>query len=103
MIKEIKENEFNEEIQKNHVSVVIIEKPQCPHCMKTLTGVQSLTDKYNGKVSFYRVNLLEANSLVQKYQIMAAPTVMFFKDGKLVKSRSGYTHPLIIDDILGGL
>lgn len=103
MIAEIAENEFQKKIKDNSICVVIFEKPQCPHCLKTIAGVQDLVNKYNEKASFYKANVLEADSLVEKYQITAAPTVLFFKNGKLVKSRSGYTHPLVMEDILGGL
>ncbi len=103
MVSEINEGQFSQVISDSAVSVVIVEKTQCPHCLKTLAGVETIIDKYEGKASFYRINLTEAGSLIDKYQIMAAPTLLFFKEGNLVKSRSGYTHPLVIEDILGGI
>lgn len=100
MIGEIKEAELSQVIADNTVSVVVVEKPQCPHCMKTLAELEEIIDDYDDKAGFFRINVLEAETLVSKYQIMAAPTLLFFKDGNLVKSRSGYTHPLVVEDTL---
>lgn len=100
MISEIKENELSKVIADNSVNVVIVEKPQCPHCLKTIAGIETILSKYTDKVSFHTINVLESESLNEKYQITAAPTILFFKDGNLVNSRSGYTHPLVIEDTL---
>lgn len=103
MIKEINEQEFDKEILESDISVVVFEKPQCPHCIKTLAGLETIIDKYADQVAFSRINTLEANNLIDKYQIMAAPTILVFKNGELTKRRSGYTHPLVVEDIIGGL
>lgn len=103
MIKEIDEKQFEQVIDNKTPSVVIFEKPQCVHCMKTIIGIKENIEKFEDKAEFYSINILSAKALLDKYQIQAAPTILFFKDGELVKRRSGYTHPLIIEETVGGL
>ncbi len=48
-----------------------------PHLLK-------LEKFYNGEVSFYEIDVEENGNLASKYDIVNIPTLLIFKDGKVI-------------------
>lgn len=46
--------------------------------------VEELAKEYEGKVEIGKYNIEEENDLAAEYRIMSIPTILFFKDGKMV-------------------
>jgi len=56
----------------------------CEPCRMVSPILDELASEYQGKVKVVKVNVDEAPELAGKYHIKAIPTILFFKDGKLV-------------------
>ena len=61
----------------------------CGPCRMVSTVVEELSNDYDGKVKFVKVNVDEANELASKYNIFSIPTLAIFKNGKLVNQQVG--------------
>ncbi len=61
----------------------------CGPCRMVSPVVEELSNDYDGKVKFVKVNVDEANELASKYNIFSIPTLAIFKNGKLVNQQVG--------------
>ncbi len=61
----------------------------CGPCRMVGPVVEELAADYEGKVSFVKVNVDEANELASKYNVFSIPTLAIFKDGKIVSQQVG--------------
>ena len=57
----------------------------CHTCYPTCLVAAELTEEYNGRVKFVRVDIEESPELVEKYHITAVPTILIFKDSQMAK------------------
>ena len=51
--------------------------------------VEELSNDYDGKVKFVKVNVDEANELASKYNVFSIPTLAIFNKGQLVSQQVG--------------
>ncbi|WP_058485832.1 thioredoxin [Defluviitalea phaphyphila] len=56
----------------------------CGPCKMMSPIIDELSTKYEGKVKIGKLNVDEEPSTAAKYGIMSIPTIMIFKDGKVV-------------------
>lgn len=63
--------------------------PWCSPCLAMEPAVEELAKEYAGRVKVARVNVDENPVIADKYGIKGIPTVLFFKDGKLVDTLTG--------------
>ena len=80
---------FNEKTNSaDHVVVVDFFATWCGPC-KMLAPVLEKAAEELTNVQFYKVDIDEEMELANQYKIMTVPTLLFFKDGKLVFQNSG--------------
>jgi len=60
----------------------------CGPCKMVLPIVESLADEQT-EVKICKVNVDEQSDLVQKFDVMTVPTLIIFKDGKVVNTSVG--------------
>ena len=61
----------------------------CGPCKMIAPIVEELSKEYDGKVKVVKLNTDENPEVSGRYQIMGIPTLMFFKDGKVVDKLVG--------------
>lgn len=61
----------------------------CGPCRMVSPVVEELSNDYDGKVKFVKVDVEEAKELASKYNIFSIPTLAIFKNGKLVNQQVG--------------
>ena len=64
--------------------------PWCEPCKMIRAEIQRAAEAFKDQVEVVRVDVDAFHSLAEKYDIMAIPTLLFFKDGKPVKRIIGY-------------
>lgn len=62
----------------------------CGPCRKLGPNIEELAQKYEGKIAVGKINIEENNDLNVQYSVLAIPTVLFFKDGELKDTLTGY-------------
>ncbi len=72
----------------------------CGPCQMLGPVIESLAERYEGKVIVGKVNTDEEGELAMRYGITGIPTVIFFKDGKEIDRIVGVTPPDAFIEIL---
>ena len=99
-VKLTKEN-FEEEVLKSDIPVLVdFWATWCGPCMMLSPIVEEIAKEYEGKVKVGKVNTDEEEELAIKYNIFAIPTLIYFKDGKIVNTISGYRGKAEIEEFI---
>ena len=61
----------------------------CGPCRMVSPVVEELAGDYDGKVAFVKVNVDNAGSLAQKYNVFSIPTLILFKNGEIAAQQVG--------------
>ncbi|AHF12820.1 thioredoxin [Barnesiella viscericola DSM 18177] len=61
----------------------------CGPCRAIAPSVDELAEEYDGKVIIGKYNVDEGDDISVEYSIRSIPTLLFFKDGKLVDKHVG--------------
>ncbi len=81
---------FEEEVIKSSQPVVVdMWAPWCGPCRMVAPVVESLSEKYKGRVKLCKLNVDENPKTAVRYHIMSIPTMMFFKNGEVVDTVIG--------------
>ncbi len=89
-VKHITGAEFDAEVTKAAQPVVVdCYATWCGPCRQLAPIVDSLADEYAGKIKFVKVNVDESPKVAQRFNVEGIPTLLFFKDGKLVNTSVG--------------
>jgi len=87
---EITDATFKDEVLESAVPVVVdFWAPWCGPCRMLGPMIEELAEEFKGKVKVAKVNTDENPEAAAALNIAAIPTVLFFKDGKLVDRSVG--------------
>ncbi|NMG82780.1 MAG: thioredoxin [Methanosarcinales archaeon] len=85
----ITDSNIDEITQKNSLVLIDCWAEWCGPCQMLTPILQQLANEYAGRVVIGKLNVDENPETSMKHQIMAIPTILFFKDGKLVDNMIG--------------
>jgi thioredoxin 1 len=87
---EITEQDFAGKVEHGKgLSVVDFTAEWCRPCKALAPVVEELASEYAGKVSFFKLDVDKNQPVAQRYMVRSVPTLIFFKDGKVVDSLIG--------------
>ncbi|HPC36721.1 MAG TPA: thioredoxin [Candidatus Marinimicrobia bacterium] len=82
---EFTQSNFKAEVEQSEIPVLVdFWATWCAPCMKLMPVVEELAQKYNGKMKFGKVNVENAPQIAQKFGIRSIPTLLIFKNGKIM-------------------
>jgi len=81
---ELTDASFSEFIQKYPLVVVDCWAPWCAPCRILSPIIEEMAHDYAGKIAFGKVNVDENPRVAMEYGIMSIPTLLIFKNGRLV-------------------
>ncbi len=90
---------FNDILQENSAVVVDCWAPWCGPCRMIGPVIDQLSEEYEN-VKFGKLNTDENIEISRKFQIMAIPTLLFFKNGELVDRITGVVPKAHIVDAI---
>jgi thioredoxin 1 len=61
----------------------------CPPCRMIAPTIDALAGEYAGRVKVAKLDVDEAPDVAQKFGIQSIPTLLVFKDGRVVEQRVG--------------
>ncbi|MGQ9639956.1 MAG: thioredoxin [Candidatus Bathyarchaeia archaeon] len=81
---EVTDSTFKETIENHPLVVVDFWAPWCGPCHMVAPIIEELARDYAGKILFGKLNVDENPKLSMQYEIMSIPTLLVFKNGKLM-------------------
>ena len=88
---ELKDDTFNQEISNSKLPVLVdFFATWCGPCKMQHPVLEQFATEFAGKVKVAKVDVDIAGSKASEYGIRSVPTLMVFKDGKVVETRMGY-------------
>ncbi|HOT76249.1 MAG TPA: thioredoxin [Candidatus Wallbacteria bacterium] len=86
----IKENNFDGEVLKSGVPVVVdFFATWCGPCKMIAPLFEELAKEYDGKAKFVKVDIDESPNLASAYKVRGVPTLMVFKGGEIKSTMVG--------------
>ncbi len=89
-VLEIKDDSFEQEVINSTVPVIVdFWATWCGPCRKLSPVIDEISENYEGKVKFAKVNVEESIATAKKYSISGLPSLLVFKDGEAVERMTG--------------
>ena len=90
MLIDVTDQTFDTEVLKATMPVLIdMWAPWCGPCRMVEPILKKLSDKYQGKVKFCRMNVDENQKTPSQYRVMSIPNMLFIKNGKVIDTAVG--------------
>ncbi len=89
MVKELKEEDFNE-LKKEGLVLVDMFATWCGPCKNLAPIIDSVAEELN--LNVIKVDVDKHEDLAGEYGVMSIPTLLLFKDGELVKKNTGFIN-----------
>ena len=90
MLIDVTDQTFDAEVMKANIPDLIdMWAPWCGPCRMVEPILKKLSDKYQGKVKFCRMNVDENQKTPSQYRVMSIPNMLFIKSGKVVDTAVG--------------
>ena len=101
---DLNSSNFNEEIT-NTDKLVLIDffATWCGPCKMLAPIISEISDEYSESVKVCKVNVDENQDLALKYNIESIPTLIFIKNGVVIKSSVGFYSKSELDNIIKDL
>jgi thioredoxin 1 len=99
--KKLTDQNFNAELvaPDKIVLVIFYDENRSNHYLMEL-GLAKLDGQYNQRVKFCRINTRENPKTVECFRVFTSPTLLFFRDGKLVESLAGTFPRAEVENII---
>ena len=89
-IKNCNENDFENEVIKSNLPVIVdFWAEWCGPCKMLTPILEELSNEMKNEINVVKVNLDENQDLAMKYSIRSIPTLLLFKEGNLIDTKVG--------------
>jgi thioredoxin 1 len=89
--REVSDTNFEQEVVKASKPVLVdFWAPWCGPCRMVAPIVEELSEEYDGKVEFVKLNTDDNPNIAAKYGIRSIPTLLVFKGGEPVGQIVGF-------------
>lgn len=95
MIKELENNNFNEEI-KDGLVLVDFYAVWCGPCKMMHPVIDELANS-NPALKIIKVNVDNHNEIARNYGVMSIPTLILFKNGEIINKNVGFTPKDVLE------
>ena len=101
---DLNSSNFNEEIT-NTDKLVLIEffATWCGPCKMLSPIISEIANEHLTSIKVCKVNVDENQDLALKYNIVSVPTLLFLKDGEIIKSSIGFCSKSELESIINDL
>ena len=90
MVKELTKANFEQEVMKSDVPVVVdFWASWCGPCRMVSPIIDSLAEEYGDRIKVCKVNVDAESALASEFAVVSIPTVLIIKDGKIAERSVG--------------
>lgn len=90
MTKETSDNNFQKDVmESSQLTLVDFWAPWCGPCRQLSPIIDDVAKELAGKLEVYKFNVDENPEVPSKFMVRGIPTLMLFKDGKLLDTKVG--------------
>ena len=83
--KHLTDTDFKKEVLDSSLPVLVdFWAPWCGPCKKIAPIIEELAAEYQHKLVVGKINIDESSKVASEYGIMSIPTLVFFKNGKVM-------------------
>lgn len=87
---ELSDENFKKEVLESNPPVLVdFWAPWCAPCSMVAPIIEELATEYEGRLKVCKLNVDEGRITASEYGIMSIPTLIIFKDGKVVDKAVG--------------
>lgn len=83
-VKHFEDSNLNAEVESGRAVLVDFYADWCAPCRILAPSIEELAEEYDGRVTVGKLNVDHSPAAPSRYGIMGIPTLLFFRDGKLV-------------------
>lgn len=100
-VKEINEAQFDQEVLKSDLPVLVdFWAPWCGPCKMLGPVLEEVAASKEGSLKIVKVNVDDNQELAQKYEVMGIPAMFLIKDGKVIDNYTGAMNKQALTDKL---
>ena len=89
-VVELTDESFQREVIEARQPVLVeFWAPWCQPCLEMQPAVEQLANELRGRVKVCRINIDDAPDVARSYDVNAPPVFLLFRDGDVMKRRSG--------------
>ena len=87
-VQELTDNNFTQEVSKKN-AIVKFSAPWCAPCKQLLPILEDVSEEFSDSFNFFKINIDETQKTATQHQIRSVPTLLIFKNGKVVDRQIG--------------
>ena len=100
----INDSNFDEEVKNSPILILVdFWAEWCGPCKQIGPVLEEISLEKKDLLNIYKINIDENPETPQKYGVRGIPTLMFFKDGKLVDTKVGSLPKSMINEWIDSL
>ncbi len=100
-VVELNDDNFDKEVLQSDLPVFVdFWAPWCGPCQMIAPLVESLAEEYEGRCKVGKLNVDQNPRTAMRFGIMSIPTLMVFKDGKVVERIVGAVPKEVMEGII---
>ena len=100
MAKEIMTAEFNDFINQDKPVLVDFWAPWCGPCRMLAPVLEEFSAEQADAVAVGKVDVDKNPELAKQFRVMSIPTLILFKDGKVVDQKLGFMQKAALEDMI---
>ena len=97
MVKTVTNDNFSDTLEQNEITLIDFWAPWCGPC-RTLSPILDSLSNDNDTVTIGKVNVDEETDLAKKYGVRSIPSMLIFKEGKVVETIVGLRNQKQLED-----
>ena len=98
-ILEVNDNEFEEKVLNCSYPVICdFWAEWCGPCKQITPILEELSKEFNNKITIAKINIDNNPEIPSQYNIMSIPTLLLFKEGKLISNQVGLQEKITLSN-----